>query len=350
MSRATVESQLADFATALIENSGGIIDWQPDGVRATAIVPTELAESLGQHDDTFIVQSQPTEAGLTLSLGGEFVDLAARALRHFVPSVGTFAIENLPVRKTEFAAAVESSFGWQNARAKVLEGHAVTVPYHAWWFQATLQSEETWESLIPVTLNARSGVPVPLSGLLDLDALSLTSEPLAAVDSTLELAARVIEAETLRMAASFMQRVDTRRERDRKRLLDYYRAIQREGSTPNRRTKTAPTAEETETRTRAVKLELQRKLSELDERYMFSAVLRPVALAEFRIPAVAIDVEIHRKTQKRVFQVYWNGLLKQMEPMTCSGCRRCSWNFWFTNEAVDPLCPVCHDKKPKIPQ
>ena len=147
-----------------------------------------------------------------------------------------------------------------------------------------------------------------------------------------------------------MQRVDTRRERDRKRLLDYYRAIQREGSTPNRRTKTAPTAEETETRTRAVKLELQRKLSELDERYMFSAVLRPVALAEFRIPAVAIDVEIHRKTQKRVFQVYWNGLLKQMEPMTCIGCRRCSWNFWFTNEAVDPLCPACHDKKPKIPQ
>ena len=75
---------------------------------------------------------------------------------------------------------------------------------------------------------------------------------------------------------------------------------------------------------------------------MFSAVLRPIVLAEFRIPAVAIDVEIQRKAEKRIFRVYWNAMLKKMEPMSCSRCLRTSFNFWFTNDSVDPLCSACH--------
>ena len=342
MSRSKVESQLVEFATALVENSGGIIDWQSDGSQATAIVPPELAESLGQHEESFVVNTQPGHDGLVLSLGGEFVDLAARTLRHFVPSVGAFAIEDLPVRKTEFASAVESSFGWQNARAKVLDGHAVTVPYHAWWFHATLQSEETWESLVPVTLNARSGVVVPLNDLLNLGDLRATIDAPSDSNVTRDLALRVAESETMRQATSFLLRIDARRDRDRKRLQEYYRALQRESSAPNKRTKTAPTKEEIDSRQKAVKLELQRKLSELDERYMFSAVLRPIVLAEFRIPAVAIDVEIQRKAERRIYRVYWNAMLKKMEPLSCSRCRRTSFNFWFTNDTVEPLCSACH--------
>ena len=342
MSRSSVESQLVEFATALVENSGGIIDWQSDGSQATAIVPPDLAESLGQHEESFLVKTQPGDEGLVLSLGGEFVDLAARTLRHFVPSIGAFAIDDLPVRKTEFATAVDSSFGWQNARAKVLDGSVMTVPYHAWWFHVTLQSEETWESLVSVTLNARSGVVVPLSELLNLGDLRPAKDAPSDSSTTLDQALHVAEAETMRQATTFLQRIDARRERDRKRLQDYYRALQRESSTPNKRTKAVPTAEEIESRQKAVKLELQRKLSELDERYLFSAVLRPIVLAEFRIPAVAIDVEIQRKAEKRIFRVYWNAMLKKMEPMSCSRCLRTSFNFWFTNDTVDPLCSTCH--------
>lgn len=93
----------------------------------------------------------------------------------------------------------------------------------------------------------------------------------------------------MRQATPFLQRIDAQRQRDRKRLQDYYRALQRKSSTPNKRAKTVPTAEEIESPQKAVKLEQQRKLSELDERYLFSAVLRPIVLAEFRIPAVAND-------------------------------------------------------------
>ena len=345
MSRMDVETQLADFATALIEDAGGLVDWQSDHSSATAIVPIELAESLGQHAESFLLGAHSGESGLTLSLGGEFVDLAARTLRHFVPTAGTFAIHDLPVKKTEFDAIVESSFGWQNARARVLQGSAMSVPYHAWWFHVMLQSEETWEALIPVTLNAKTGVPIPLTGLLDFDSLRAAPEESPSMDATLETAVRLAETESMRQAAPFLNRIDARRERDQKRLQDYYRALQREASTTNRRTKTIPSKDEIEASTEVVKLELHRKLAELDERFQCSAVIRPVALAEVYIPVVGVDVEIQRKAQKRVFRLYWNAILKQMEPMSCSQCGSNARNFWFTNDTVDPICGNCHDSQ-----
>ena len=343
MSRTDVETQLADFATSLIEDAGGIVDWRDDHSTATAIVPQDLAESLGQHDESFLMGVTAGSNGLALSLGGEFVDLAARTLRHFVPAVGTFVIHDLPVKKTEFDSIVESSFGWMNARAKVLQGSVITVPYHAWWFHATLQSEETWEGLIPVVLNVKTCVSVALTGLLDFDNLRPGCGGLSSTSASLDAAVRIAELETMRQAAPFLARIDSRRIRDQKRLQDYYRALQKEASTVNRRTKTIPTPEETDSRVRAVRLELQRKLMELDERFQCGAVLRPVALAEFQIPTVGVDVEIQRKSQKRVFRLYWNSILKQMEPIACCRCGNTSRNFWFSNDTVDPVCVPCHD-------
>ena len=74
-----------------------------------------------------------------------------------------------------------------------------------------------------------------------------------------------------------------------------------------------------------------------------SAVIRPVALADVCIPVVGVEVEIQRKAQKRVFRVYWNAILKQMEPMSCSQCGSNARNFWFTNDTVDPICDFCRD-------
>jgi len=94
---------------------------------------------------------------------------------------------------------------------------------------------------------------------------------------------------------------------------------------------------------RAVHAELNRKLSELDERYEVNASIRPVVLAELHLSTMAVDVEIQRKVNKRVFRLYGNSLHKQMEPLGCSGCGQASWNFWFTNDIVAPLCATCHD-------
>lgn len=345
MSHTDVQADLARFATAMIEQSGGMVDWDDDAEVATAMVPLDLAESLGQHDEAFAISMEPREDSLVLSLGGEFIDLASRTLKHFVPNVGTFTSQESPIRKTEFASAVEAAFGWQNARCRVIEGRPLLVPYHAWWFHVTLQSEETWESIVPITLNAKSGVQIDIGADLQSGSLKPSDEPVSGTDTTLHTAATIAQAKTLHDATAFFDRVDSRRKRDQKRLHDYYRAMRLETTESNRRAKVVPTKEEAAARVRVIELELQRKLAELDERYEFSAVLRPIALAEIHIPTVCIDIEIQRKAAKRIFRVYWNSILKKMEPMVCSGCHQPNWNFWFTNDTVAPFCGACHDAR-----
>jgi len=91
-----------------------------------------------------------------------------------------------------------------------------------------------------------------------------------------------------------------------------------------------------------VKLEYHRKLADLEERFACDGLVRPAALAEFHVPGLAIDVRIQRKSATRTFRLFWNGVQKRLEPLRCSRCGNGAFNFWFTNEDVDPVCATCH--------
>ena len=338
----SVQTELVDFTTRLIEQAGGVVEWPASEPVGLAIAPLELAACLGQGEESFSLSMQTGGSGLSLGMGGEFVDLAAHALQRFVPAVGSFAMPNLPVKKSDFQRSIDQAFGWHNARAKVQQGAVTEVAYHMWWFHVVLRSEDAWESLIRVTINCELGLPCPLGDVLDAIDLVPSTRAGLAPEATLDTASRWVESEALRQAQPFLQRVDQRLDRDRNRLREYYRALGREVATPNRRTKVAPSEDDIAAQQRAIKLELQRKLAELDERYAFDAFLVPVALAEFHVPGLAIDVNIQRKTAVRTFRMIWNGLLKRIEPLRCSRCGNGAYNFWFTNDDVEPVCTGCH--------
>lgn len=145
----------------------------------------------------------------------------------------------------------------------------------------------------------------------------------------------------LRRSNQFVRRIEQRLERDRKRLHDYYRALSWEATGSKRRAATPPTREEIDARKRAVDLELRRKLSELNENYALQAVLRPVALARIRVPALVVPAVIQRKQAIRDYRLYWNSLLKRFEPLACIRCRRATFSATFTNDTVDLLCATC---------
>jgi hypothetical protein len=342
MSGTVVQTDLIDFASQLIEQAGGMVEWSSHEPEGLAIAPAELAACLGQTEETFPLTLRTDGPGLSLGLGGEFVDVASRALQQFVPAAGSFAMPHLPVKKSDFQRSVDQAFAWQNARARVKQGAVSLVAYHMWWFHAILRSEDAWESLLRVTVNCELGLPCPLGDVLDAIDLVPAHGTCHQPEASLDIAARWAEGEALRQAHPFLERVDQRLERDRNRLREYYRALGREAAAPNRRTKVAPSVEAIAAQQRAIKLELQRKLAELDERYAFDAALIPVALAEFQIPGLTIDVTIQRKAAFRTFRLIWNGLLKRLEPLRCSSCGGGSFNMWFTNEDVEPVCDACH--------
>ncbi len=341
MSSTDVHAELAAFATTMIERSGGIVDWLPDQSEAIVMAPEELAQSLGQHSETFGLTREPADNSLTLSLAGEFLDLASRTLRVFVPAVGSFEYPEVSLRKSEFASIIEKTFGWQNARCRIGGTHPMKIPYRLWWFQVTFQSEETWESIVPLSLNSVTGGIVPLENVIDLESLQPTKQINVDVDATLPRVARQVQAMAMDRATEFLQRIDSRRQRDQKRLRDYYKAMINESSKPNRRTKVSLSEEEAQARKNVIQLELMRKLEELDDRYQVVATVRPIALAEVHLPVMGIDCQIQRKAATRNYRVYYNALLHAMEPLQCSRCSQSSFNFWFENETVNALCGRC---------
>ncbi|MBM4001609.1 MAG: hypothetical protein FJ297_19090 [Planctomycetes bacterium] len=344
-----MERELRKFAVALIERRGGVVDWPDEAVSGSAVVPEELASECGFPGDAFRLDTVAAPGTLAIGLGGEFLDLAARALDG-IPRDGAFLIPERYLTRRDLSDKVAQAFVWHNARAKAGPAEPALVAYHAWTFIASLRTEEMWESVIEVSVNAESRAVVEMPDLFlepDLiDDEGRPSEPPSTYDAAVAEGKRAMN----RLTTAFLNRVDARLERDRKRIRDYYRALAREAKSPRRRG--APVSEEQlDAQSRAVDLELRRKLAELSERYAVQARLRPTRLARFRIPALVIPLVVQRKQATREYRLYWNVVLRRLEPLACSRCFRSTYSASFTNDSVDLVCTACSESAegPKSP-
>ncbi len=343
-----VREELREFAVKLLEHAGGAVDWPDCDAPGEAVVPDDLGALLRAREETLVMSAEPGPDVLCVSLAGDFLDVAEQVLASAVPRVGRLAVPDRSLKKGDLQETLDRVYTWHNARVRVRDSRPAEVEYHTWWFHAALRSEEAWETRTCVTVNAGTLAEVEFPDPLDLpgarpssDAVRAADAPGVQVAETLSVAAARAQRKVLEEAAGFLERLDARRARDQKRLRDYYNALLREAKTPSRRLKTAPTPEEIEGRTRAVQLELRRKLGELDERYAIDATCRPIAVVCTRAPALAVEVDVQRKQAHRAYALYWNSLLRQFEPLACSRCGASTCSLTVTNETVDLLCTPC---------
>ena len=143
---------------------------------------------------------------------------------------------------------------------KLRDAQQIAVEYHTWWFQGSLASEDRWETCFTLSLNAASGVEVEIPDPLGLWELEPQPGPATATPSSYERAASLARRRLLHVAAAFLDRMDARLQRDRKRLHDYYHALLRESDKKKARGNAPPDPEKVEATKRAVDLELRRKL------------------------------------------------------------------------------------------
>jgi hypothetical protein len=339
----TVQDQLADFVEELIEHTGGVMEWDGPRQFGEAIVAPELARELGCHDDGLTVTTQVGGPGQLLSLTGDFLESAGRAASRLIPAAAALVRNDLHSKKSEFAPLVNDTFVWQNARAKNVQASSMLAEYHTWWFQAALHSEDVWEGIVQVTVNRQSLVPLALNDFCTSPELGArSSSRTISVGSTLETAMRRAGQLAVQEAQPFLVRTEVQRERDRQRLERYYAALLKQAGAPSRRTKVVPNPVEIQEKKRIVQLELRRKVSELEERYSVRGVLTPIAVAAIYLPVTAVDVQIQRKMAVRGFRLFWNPLMRKLEPLVCSRCQWAGYSFWFENDTVRPLCKGCH--------
>ncbi len=354
MTTAALADDLRDFSTRLFERTGGLVEWDSDDASGTAIVPTDVAQLL-RLPETFSLVTPPRAGGLSLSLATDFLDQAGHLLEAAIPRVGHFAVGERYLKRGDPQEAVDNVFGWQNARVRVADHGPELIEYHTWWFSAALRSDDVWEDRFAFTINSRSLAEVSFPDPLNLtdahprdevlataNADLATELPVDASDSqTFDRAQQVARQRLLRAAASFIERSEAHRQRDQKRLRDYYHALLRETRAGSKRAKIVPTDDEKAARERAVDLELRRKLNELDERYVMEAILRPIILIRTSVPTLAVELNVQRKQAARRHTVFWNSVTKTFEPFLCSRCQAATFAVVFTNETVQPLCRRC---------
>jgi hypothetical protein len=80
-------------------------------------------------------------------------------------------------------------------------------------------------------------------------------------------------------------------------------------------------------------------------------------LLRTEVPVVAVDLSVFRRQSHRRHTVFWNPLLKQLEPMACGRCGLGTFVVSFTDNDVTPLCTACaalekkkrHEQPPASP-
>lgn len=340
MNGSAIERELSGFASRLFEHCGGLVEWEQSGNTGTAVIPRDVAE-LFHCEEAVSLSSRPESEGICISLASDFLENADLLLRSAVSRVGTFELPERYLKGGDLQRAVDRAFTWHNARVRVHQSAAERVEYQTWWFFASLKSEDVWESRLSVTINASSQVPVDLPDLLNLPDLNPSVQQDSAGPDTFDAAVSETRRRMLREAGAFIRRMESRLERDRKRLREYYGALKREVGHTKRRTVAPATPEDTAARKRIVDMELARKLGELAERYQMQAVLQPLLLVRVQVQVLGVQLSVQRKRAQRVHTVYWNPLNKQFEPLCCSQCGAGSYSFSFTNDDVDPVCSRC---------
>ena len=334
-----MEAQLRNFATTLLERRGALVDWAEADAAGTAMLPPEVADLVGAETEVLPLGPEATGGGLCVNLAGDFLQWTGRLLAA-EPCVGTFRVKNLDLKRKELEEAVGKAFTWLNAKVKYREARETTIEYHTWWFHATIVSEEPWEGRICFSLNAATGAVVDIPDPLGLWELEPRPQAVrAAMDLPRALA--VARRRLFSAAAAFLDRMDVRLERDRKRLRDYYGALLREAQKKKPRGGALPDPEKLEATKRAVGLELRRKLAELDDRYAIEASLLPIVLVRTQTPVLAVDLSVFRKQAHALHTVYWNPLKKQFDPIRCGRCGGGAFSVAFTNQEVEPRCPSC---------
>lgn len=337
-----VQQQLHAFATTLLERRGAVVDWPTADGPGTALLPPEVAAAGGHLDEVVELSCDTGGSGLAVNLAGDFLEWSGRLL-DAEPRVGTFRVREMYLRRKEIDEGIARAFSWPNAKVKIRDASEATAEYPTWWFHGTATSEDRWETCFSLSLNALSGLELPLPNPLDLWELESNADPRPEVP-TFARAAELAQRRLLHAAAPFFQRMDSRLQRDRKRLRDYYNALLREADKKKPRAQAAPDPEKAELAKRAVQLELRRKLAELDERYAITVQLRPILVVRTELPVLAVDLSVCRKQAQRLHTVYWNPLLRQFEPMACSQCGEGTFAPTFTNDIVAPLCAACSQK------
>jgi len=340
-------SPIRDFTRDLLLNAGALVATSGSGLDLVA--DAALAARLGLTEFqplAFTGADGPADALLVdydsplFDKLGSLVDALGRVTFVDGPPVGVKAID--PV--AELARVLTLQNG-------VLRGATMTsadVVYFGFTFEYSLLADERAGGLTHVWVNpATRSVPkmAPWSELSDPNDFDDTTRPLAS-DDQLELpwalAGAAATAALAPTVAAFLDGLRRRRDRDVRRLRDYYieidHAIRRklDGARPH-----AEVWRREIDRLEATARSYRARLVDVADRYRVRVNLKPVAVLACRLPTQRVTARLRRRNTTTEAAFSWNPVDARIESRCCDGCNTPVATAWLCDDRVHILCESC---------
>ena len=340
-------STLIERLTAdLLARAGAIVDAGPDGTLDVMAEPA-LRGALGLGE----FERLAFEPGLA---GATFIDYDAPLIDRLaavVNGLGRVARLQPPPfarRPIDAAAMVDRGVTIHNGVHRYQSHAAVDTTYVGVAFEYVVLADERMSGLVTNWVNpatrstARFESRIDAASLPDEAEQTAVSESMDGSAAAWPLAVAAARARIAPEIADFLERLRRRRDRDVRRLREYYEEIDLEirrklsrgrlNDDLCRRERERLDATHRAFRSRAV---------EVADRYRVRLHLSPVGLWLCRLPVYHITVRLMRRNSSANVVFSWNPIDGRIEPRACDGCLAPTDSAWLCDDSVHYVCADC---------
>jgi hypothetical protein len=331
----------------LLTRGGAIVDSGP-GQALDVMAEPALRAVLGLREFERL-SFEPGVAGAT------FIDYDASLVDRLavvVNGLGRVArVQPPPVARKpiDAAAAIDRGVTIHNGVYRYQSHAAVEATYVGAAFEYTVLADERMGGIVTTWVNSATRSTASFDSRIDPTSLpddpvdaARASEWTAESAGVWPLAVASARARIAPGIADFLERLGRRRERDVRRLREYYQEIDHE----IRRKLSRPRLDDDLRRRERNRLDATHRAfhargSEVADRYRVRLRLSPIGVWLCRLPAYHINVKLMRRNAAAEAVFSWNPIDGRIEPRACDGCLAPTHSAWLCDDAVHYVCGDC---------
>jgi hypothetical protein len=330
----------------LLTRGGAIVDSGPGQVLDVMAEPA-LRSILGLQEFERL-SFEPGVAGAT------FIDYDAPLvdrLAAIVNGLGRVARVQPPTvarKPIDAAAAIDRGLTIHNGVHRYHSHAAVDATYVGAAFEYTVLADERMGGVVTTWINSATRSAASFES--QINPTSLPDDPDAAKASEWSdesaaawpLAVASARARIAPAIADFLERLGRRRERDVRRLSEYYEAIDLEIRRKLSRSRLDNDLRRRERdRLEATHRAFHARGAEMADRYRVRLRLSPIGVWLCRLPGYYINVKLMRRNAAADAVFSWNPIDGRIERRACDGCLAPTDSAWLCDDAVHYVCDDC---------
>jgi hypothetical protein len=286
--------------------------------------------------------------------GATFIDYDASLvdrLAAVVNGLGRVArVQAPPVARKpiDAAGAIDRGVTIHNGVHRYHSHAAVDVTYVGATFEYTVLADERMGGVVTTWVNPVTRSTASFESRIDPTLLHDDPDATSAWERTDGSTAPwplVVASARARIApgiADFLERLGRRRDRDLRRLREYYEEIDLE----IRRKLSRPRLDDDLRRRERDRLDATHRAfhergPEVADRYRVRLRLSPIGVWLCRLPAYYINVRLMRRNAAADAVFSWNSIDGRIEPRACDGCLAPTASAWLCDDAVHYVCNDC---------